>query len=95
MLVVHVIPPPGQKGDRHEERFPAGTPREKVLELLTRDRPAPDGRGVLPPLQDGYGRLADGRAYLDHPGTRVVVGTAEGKVFQELETIQGPPAGGP
>jgi hypothetical protein len=85
-----VIPPAG--GDRHEERFPDDATPEQILEGLTQPRLAPDGAGVLPPRQEGYGRLEGNTLYLDHPETRVVIGRAEKKKFVEVKVIHGPGA---
>lgn len=88
MQIVHVIPPAGAGGDRHEEHFPDAATAGEVIAALTRPRAV--GDRVMPPLQEGYGRLADGGLYLDHPGTVVAAGDVIGGVFVERQRIRGP-----
>jgi hypothetical protein len=90
MQIVHIIPAPGMEGDRHEERFADDVTAEQILDALTKPRVVANGR-VAPPLQDGYGLLKDGRGYLDHPESRVVIGRVENRQFVEVKTIFGPP----
>lgn len=88
MPIVHIIPPAGSDGDRHEEQFPDEASDEQILAGLTEPRPV--GDRLAPPVQEGYGRLSGDRLYLDHPGTVVAVGVVEKKKFVEVRRLRGP-----
>lgn len=108
MIYVHVIPPDGLKGHRHEERFRDGTTDAQVLDALTKPREIVNSRTgeteIWPPLQKGYGRLKvsdeeghPGILYLDHPQTIVAVGTIDREtspqgIFVETRRLKGPPS---
>jgi len=86
MILVHVIPPAGHDGDRHEVHFPDGTSDEDIFLAL---RVCGGPRPTDPPLQDGFGRLKGGEKYLDNPGTVVAVGRAANREFVETRRLQG------
>jgi hypothetical protein len=89
-MIVHVIPPEGSGGHRHQETFPDDFTDAQVIAGLTEERTLEK----KPPIQDGYGRMKvpgnpAGVKYLDHPATIVAVGHIEGKAFIEDRRIRG------
>lgn len=96
MILVHVIPPEGWTGHRHEVRFPDGTKDQQILDELTKPHPGREG-DTLPPVQQGFGRLREeskakgpGIAYLDHAQTVVAIGRNEKGEFVEERRLRGP-----
>lgn len=74
---VHVIPPEGWKGERHQEEFPDNTRTYEIYVLLAL-------------RAKRYGALKKGdevMGYLDHPGTVVTFGKIEKGEFKPTEEI--------
>lgn len=77
MKYVHVIPPEGWSGERHEEQFPDEMAEYEIYILVGM-------RSIR------YGVLKKGdevKRYLDHPGTVVTFGTVENKKFTPTKEI--------
>ena len=79
MKIVHVVPPPGSGGQRHEERFPDEMEETEIHILL----------GMR---AKKYGLLKTGNGdetcfYLDHPGTVVAFGEVKNKIFTETGRV--------
>lgn len=86
MIIVHVIPPPGTSGHRHEEHFPDEMSDHEIL-IRVEERSARYGFLITGTRPNGSPSFV---SYFDHPGTIIAVGDVVKKEFVEVRRIKGP-----